>query len=271
MSDRAAGQTSLDPSVLGKILLLQSTLHAAPDQRRLAQQACHALGGLGSIAKIAVCINSDVCEAQGFAGVGGDELFSYFKQIQSGGIGEEGIAGIDSVDFLAFQVGSQIYGGFLIVAADELEYQLYRPYISNTANLIALMVENVVQGKQLKDLNQTLEKRVEERTGDLQAERDKAQNYLDIAGVLLMVIGSDQKVTMINRKGCEILGYSEQEIVGCNWIEKFIPEHDQDTVKALFNQSMAGEIVPEDKYENPIVAKDGQLKLVSWNNNLLKD
>lgn len=51
----------------------------------------------------------------------------------------------------------------------------------------------------------TERKQVEET---LKYERDKAQNYLNIAGVLIVAIDPLGKVTLINRKGCQILGYS---------------------------------------------------------------
>ena len=33
-----------------------------------------------------------------------------------------------------------------------------------------------------------------------------SQQYLDIAGVILVCLSPDQSITMINRKGCELLG-----------------------------------------------------------------
>jgi PAS domain-containing protein len=50
-------------------------------------------------------------------------------------------------------------------------------------------------------------------------EKNKIQNYLDIAGVVLVVIGGDQKVSLINKKGCEILGYEEKEMK-LEWVSK---------------------------------------------------
>ncbi len=47
----------------------------------------------------------------------------------------------------------------------------------------------------------------------LREERDRAQTYLDIAGTILLAIGADQQVMLINRKGCEVLGWPEDEIV----------------------------------------------------------
>ena len=55
-------------------------------------------------------------------------------------------------------------------------------------------------------------------------ERDRAQRYLDIAEVILVAINANQKVGLINKKGCSILGYSEKEIIGKNWFDNFLQE-----------------------------------------------
>ena len=56
-------------------------------------------------------------------------------------------------------------------------------------------------------------------------EKEKAQKYLDVAGVILIVINTDQEVSLVNKKGCEILGWDEKEIVGKNWFNNFVPEN----------------------------------------------
>jgi len=48
---------------------------------------------------------------------------------------------------------------------------------------------------------------------EIQKEKEKLQKYLEIAGVILVVIDSNQKVSLINKKGCEVLGYEQQEIL----------------------------------------------------------
>ena len=42
----------------------------------------------------------------------------------------------------------------------------------------------------------------------------KTQDYLDIAGVIIVVIRPDETVELINKKGCELLGYKKEEIEG---------------------------------------------------------
>jgi len=105
----------------------------------------------------------------------------------------------------------------------------------------------------------------------LRKERDKAQKYLGIAEVIIVVIDADQKVTLINKKGCEILEYKEEEIIGKNWFDTFIPERIRDEVKATFAKLMVGDIEPVEYFENPILSKSGEEKIIAWHNTLLRD
>jgi PAS domain S-box-containing protein len=105
----------------------------------------------------------------------------------------------------------------------------------------------------------------------LKEERDNAQLYLDIAAVIIIAIDAKGEVKLINKKGCEVLGYKEEEIVGKNWFDNFLPERLRDTVKAVSHQLLAGEIEPAEYYENPILTKSGQERLIGWNNTVLRD
>lgn len=114
----------------------------------------------------------------------------------------------------------------------------------------------------------TVRKQVEQA---LLKEKNRAQEYLDIAGVMLVVVDKDQKVTLINKKGCEILGYDEKEIIGKNWFDNFIPKAVRKEVKSAFNNLMSGSIKLVAKFENPVLAKNGEEKIIAWHNTVLRD
>ncbi|UCH88999.1 MAG: PAS domain-containing sensor histidine kinase [Thermoplasmata archaeon] len=105
----------------------------------------------------------------------------------------------------------------------------------------------------------------------LEEEKNRAKKYLDIAGVILVAIDVDQKVTLINKKGCELLGYKEQDIRGKNWFDKFLPKKVRKEVKSVFEQLIKGEIEPVEYYENPVLTKSGKEKVIAWHNTYLKD
>lgn len=116
-----------------------------------------------------------------------------------------------------------------------------------------------------------LEELVTKRTLELEFEKNKAQQYLDIAGVILVAIDTNQTITLINQEGCKVLGYDADEIIGKNWFETFIPEPNRQTARAVFHQLMTGELKSYQYFENPILIKNGQKRLISWQNEILKD
>jgi PAS domain S-box-containing protein len=105
----------------------------------------------------------------------------------------------------------------------------------------------------------------------LRNEKEKAQKYLDVAGVVLVVIDAEQKVALINKKGCEVLGYREEEIVGKDWFRHFLPENIREETASVFRQVMAGDLDPVEYHENCVLTADGQERLIAWHNAALRD
>ena len=107
--------------------------------------------------------------------------------------------------------------------------------------------------------------------GLLREERDRAQSYFDIAATMMVVLSADQTVSLANRRACEVLGYSEQELQGCNWFDQVVPESDREATRAVFNQLMAGQVNAAEEYENRVVSKTGEERLIAWHNTPLRD
>jgi len=99
----------------------------------------------------------------------------------------------------------------------------------------------------------------------------KAQQYLDVVGVLIVALDTDGNVTLVNRKGCEILERKETEIIGRNWFAHFIPKRNIREVKSLFRQTVKGKYEFYDYYENPVITKSGQEKMIAWYSSVLRD
>ena len=105
----------------------------------------------------------------------------------------------------------------------------------------------------------------------LHVEMGLAHKYLDVAGVLILVIDSNLRVSFINKKGCEILGYPEDEILGRNWFEDFLPERSRVQVLAVAGSLFAGDLEPMEYFENPVLRKDGTERLLAWHNSYLRN
>ncbi len=105
----------------------------------------------------------------------------------------------------------------------------------------------------------------------LRQERNRAQQYLNVAAVIMVALNDQGMVTLINKKGCDVLGYKEEEIVGKNWFDLCIPELIKKEVKGVFEKLMAGKNKLVEYYENPILTKSGEERIIAWHNNILKD
>ncbi len=114
----------------------------------------------------------------------------------------------------------------------------------------------------------TSRKRTEE---ELRRERDKVQNFLDIARVIIVVISADQRVVLINRTGCEVLGYKEEEIIGKNWFDNFLPRKYLKSIKSMAVQLFSGDVLTVKDIENPVVTKSGEERMIAWRNTVLRD
>ena len=105
----------------------------------------------------------------------------------------------------------------------------------------------------------------------LREQREKAQKYLDVAGVMFLFLDTNGEVTLINSKGCEVLGYKEEEIIGKNWFDTFIPKDRKEDIRRIFRMLMAGEIEPGEYAENIVLTKNGDKKIIAWHNTILRN
>jgi PAS domain S-box-containing protein len=126
---------------------------------------------------------------------------------------------------------------------------------------------------ELARANKALQREVQERIQveeALRKERDRAQQYLDVAGVVFLAIDTDGRVTLINKKGCEVLGYPEEEIIGKDWFENFIPTRLIEEVRSVYQKLLSGDIETLEYYENPILTRSGEERTIAWHNVTLR-
>ena len=102
-------------------------------------------------------------------------------------------------------------------------------------------------------------------------ERERAQRYLDIANVMILALDAQWQVTLINRKGCEMLGRTEDEILGRNWVEHFVPASARAELLTKLGVIAAGADWQHAYNENPLLRADGTERLIAWQNTVLKD
>ena len=102
-------------------------------------------------------------------------------------------------------------------------------------------------------------------------EKETAQRYLDIAGVMFCALNRSGEIVLINKKGSEILGYRDNELLGQNWFNACLPESVRQKVKEVFSLQLIGNLAPVEFYENTVIDKNGEERLIAFHNTLLHD
>ncbi|WP_407282702.1 PAS domain S-box protein [Methanolobus sp. WCC1] len=95
-------------------------------------------------------------------------------------------------------------------------------------------------------------------------ERDQAQNYLDVAAVMMLALDCSQNITLINKRGLEILGCEESEVIGKNLLEQFIPVSARSEMEIHFLNSLNTSGIDNTYYECPIITKNNDERMVNW-------
>jgi PAS domain S-box-containing protein len=165
------------------------------------------------------------------------------RLVEDYGFQREELIGRGLFDFVAEDHRTRALADFKVLlggkpVAGEMEIITPKGVVSVEYRDNPIMRGDQVIGVQAILTDVTKRKRAEQLLRD---ERDKVQRYLDIAGVMLVVIDTEQRVGLINQKGCKILGYTEQEILGKNWFDHFLPPRVREHTRAVFQGLMAGQ------------------------------
>jgi two-component system cell cycle sensor histidine kinase/response regulator CckA len=100
---------------------------------------------------------------------------------------------------------------------------------------------------------------------------DRAEQFLDMAGTMIIALNQRGEVTLINKKGCQILEFSRDEILGRNWFDNFVPVECRERVREAFSHLVQRDALRVRYFENPVLTKSGEQRLIAWYNSVLVD
>jgi PAS domain S-box-containing protein len=111
---------------------------------------------------------------------------------------------------------------------------------------------------------------------ELLRQKERAENYFRIAGVMLIILDTRGRTVQINEKGLSILGYSREELLGRDWFDLCIPEGIRSEVRRGFEAFLRGDYGRSRAYygrqgTNPVATKGGEVRTISWTNELIRD
>jgi len=166
-----------------------------------------------------------------------------------------------------------------------------RQVLESNENAVLYKKAQEVQTQVIR-LNEELERRVVERTSQLdatnkdlqrqisvrqmaeealQVSKLTAERYLDVAAEIILSLDRQGNITLLNDNGHKLLGYNPGELIGKNWFEIAIPKELKRGVLGVFEKLMNGDSENFVTHENNVKTKSGELRMFLWHNTMLRD
>ncbi|MBD3298358.1 MAG: PAS domain S-box protein, partial [candidate division Zixibacteria bacterium] len=102
-------------------------------------------------------------------------------------------------------------------------------------------------------------------------ERDRARQYLDVAGSMIIVMDRDACITTVNQYACDVLGYTPDELVGRDIITTLFDPGEHGQLRLLHRQIVDGEMPDYQEWQNTVRTKSGEARTVVWWNSIIRD
>jgi GAF domain-containing protein len=199
-----------DPRVLGQILSAQSLLFSLPTTRKIAEFFASSLSSVPGVNSCRVCLGDvHFKEGEGNGDPCAECMGGRIEAGKTGTIPRDfscSLASHPNISVVTIETTNFRFGFFAMGIGRIDLFELYRPFLSNLGNYVALSLENRLQGAEIRKARDSLEKRVAERTEELRAaaeklegeieERNRAEETLRLLNRHLEVIGACMEAIM---------------------------------------------------------------------------
>ena len=289
-----------DARVLGQILAAQNIDFVLPDISHIAGFFAETLNTIPGIASCRVCLEGvtvqrgemdsgicDECQASRKRAAGQDEISPFLPDFDfKCGLGEQPGMHLNAVASLYHH-----FGFFTFQVSDIDVFSVYRPFIGNLANYVALSLENRLQRDLLQKSQVELERKVDERTQDLVTINKHIQNEIETrrqtenalkeserqirqlvdASPVAMIISSgiDEHIETINNKFVELFEYTIEDVpdIAHWWPLAYPDEKYREEIKTQW-QTKVGQAIRDKGQIEPIEAmvtcKDGSHRYIEF-------
>ncbi len=106
----------------------------------------------------------------------------------------------------------------------------------------------------------------------IEKDQQSKKRYFELANVIFLTLDTHGLVQDINNKGCELLGYSKEDILGKDWFVNFVyPDDLERVIDAYYTTVDSGNIEKAEHFENRILTKDYGYRQISWHNSIIKN
>jgi len=114
----------------------------------------------------------------------------------------------------------------------------------------------------------TLQDVTDRKRAEIDYKRSENKYKLILETIKLAAVSLDNKgyITFCNQHLANLLGYTQKDIIGMHWFDSFIP----DELRSVAGEMFTHNNLPT-QYTNPIVCRNGEQRIISWQNTMTYD
>ncbi|WP_413174043.1 PAS domain S-box protein [Anabaena azotica] len=126
---------------------------------------------------------------------------------------------------------------------------------SNHTQYISTIARDITKPKQIE--------------ATLQESNRRWKSLLDNVQLIVIGLDTNANVDYANPFFLQLTGYTQSEVLGKNWFNNFLPQSQQNLVKICFQEVIEKNFHPH--YQNQILSKSGEERMIAWSNTVLRD
>jgi two-component system sensor histidine kinase/response regulator len=113
----------------------------------------------------------------------------------------------------------------------------------------------------LQDITQRKQAEIDYKTTET-----KYRMVLETIKLAAISLDAEGNVIFCNKHLANLLGYSQGEILGMNWLKNFLPKDQSDFISSWFYENNV-----KAHHINPVICRNGELRIISWQNTVSYD
>ena len=239
LNDQQFDLHGIDSSILGQIMAAQNMLFVLPTKKNIAEFYAKLLFSIPGVKSCRICLGNsfsqegvfinDTCINCEYVKVNTAKGPIYSKDFRCR------LEKIDNSYVFALDTIDHRFGFFIFILDQPALFELYKPFLCNLGNFIALSLENRLQKNDLQNAKDVLEIRVKERTKELLEVNTQLEEEIEVRihtekalqqseeqfrflfetmvqGVIIQ--DAESKILDANDAACDILGLSRDQLLG---------------------------------------------------------
>ncbi|MDO3642779.1 PAS domain S-box protein [Mucilaginibacter sp. L3T2-6] len=114
----------------------------------------------------------------------------------------------------------------------------------------------------------TIQDITDRKQAELEYQRSENKYKLVLETIKMPAISIDKRGNIIfcNRQMAQTLGYLQDELMGLNWLDKFVPRREREELyQAFINNSFKAQFI------SPVICRNGDERIISWQNTVSYD